>query len=301
MKKMLAALLMCLMPLDAAAAGLPGLTAGVLQSFGTDKYRGTEVYAAGSLGSFSVAPEYRRYEETGLGAVRHALSLRLGWDGRYLGCGLSGGTIPRKLGYDAQFAGADIAVTLSPMGEGKIRRIGGSSRGGAPVGKGLARVDFGGGLTVTRHRQAATLTAAKSELTQRELHAFVGASVVGLLASVRLAKFGYNKDPKTSILPGAVWSPLSGHLRYANGYADASVNANLELPFFLMITPFVGWTYTRYRELPLTARPGDTKAYTAGLRVGLEMLAVEAQFQHVNASGPEKERNYGGIGAQLRL
>ncbi|TPW21846.1 MAG: hypothetical protein FD126_267 [Elusimicrobia bacterium] len=305
--KKTAALVLAL--LAAAPAGavpdLPGFSAGVFQSFGTDKYRGTDVYAAASLGDFSVAPELRRYEETGLNGPRLAASLRLGWDGRWIGTGLSGGFLPRKAGYDASFLGADVAFTVSPMGEGKIRRVGGPSRGGAPVGKGLARVDFGGGALVTQHREAGTVARASSKLTQTELNAFVGASVVGVLASARLAKYAYNADMLNNALnlPSPLWSPLAGHLRYANGFADTSLNLGVELPFFPLVTPFLGATYTKYKELSVAAggRPGDTKAYTAGLRVGLEMLALEAQFQHVAQAGPAKERNYAGLGAQLRL
>ena len=288
-----------------AAAGLPGFSAGVFQSFGTDKYRGTDVYAAAALGDFSVAPELRRYEETGLNGPRLAGSLRLGWDGRWIGTGLSGGFVPSKAGTVAAWGGADVAFTLAPMGEGKIRRVGGPSRGGAPVGKGLARVDFGGGALVTQHRRAGTAATAASKLTQTELNAFVGASVAGVLASARAAKYAYNADMLNNALtlPAAVWTPLSGHLRYANGYADASLNVGVELPFFPLLTPFAGATYTKYKELSVAAggRPGDTKAYTAGVLVGLEMLALEAQFQHVAQAGPAKERNYAGLGAQLRL
>lgn len=288
-----------------AVPGLPGFSAGVFQSFGTDKYRGTDVYAAAALGDFSVAPEYRRFEETGLNGPRHAASVRLGWDGRWLGTGLSGGFMPAKAGYNALWAGADLAITLSPTGEGKIRRIGGPSRGGAPVGKGLARVDLGGGVQVTQHRQAASGAAAAAKLTQTEVNAFAGASFLGVLASARAAKFGYNADLKNAALtlPAAVWTPVAGHLRYANGFADATLNLGVELPFFPLVTPFAGATYTKYRELAAASggRPGDTKAYTAGLRVGLEMLAVEGQFQHVAQSGSAKERNYAGLGAQLRF
>lgn len=306
MKRIAAAALAVLIAAPAGAVpDLPGFSAGVFQSFGTDKYRGTDVYAAASLGDFSVAPELKRYEETGLNGPRLAASMRLGWDGRWIGTGLTGGFVPSKAGYGAAFAGADIAFTVAPMGEGKIRRVGGPSRGGAPVGKGLARVDFGGGALVTQHREAASGATPASKLTQTELNAFVGASVVGILVSGRAAKFSYNADMKNGALnlPGAFYTPLAGHLRYANGYADTSLNAGVELPFFPLVTPFAGLTYTKYRELSAAAggSPGDTKAYTAGLRVGLEMLAVEAQVQHVAQAGPAKERNYAGLGVQLRL
>ncbi len=280
--------------------GLPGVSAGVLQSFGTDKYNGTDVYAAGSVGGISIAPEYRRYNMSGLGGARNVLSARVGWDSRWLGLGLSAGGVMRRAGYDAVFGGADVAFTVSPLGDAGIRRIGGSSRGGAPVGKGLARVDFGGGVMATRHRDAATAAAAERKLSQTEMHAFVGASVLDILVSGRVSKFAYDKDLRAAPGPGAVWTPLAGHLSYTNGYADTSVNAGVECPFFPFVAPFASFTYTRYRAQPLT-QPGDTKAYTAGIRVGLEMLALEAQFQHVNAAGPDKERNVSGIGAQLRF
>ncbi|TBR25802.1 hypothetical protein EPO15_01500, partial [bacterium] len=100
MKKAAAAVLAVLVASPAGAVpSLPGLSAGVFQSFGTDKYRGTDVYAAASLGDFSVAPGLKRYEETGLNGPRLAASLRLGWDGRWIGTGLSGGFVPAKAGY----------------------------------------------------------------------------------------------------------------------------------------------------------------------------------------------------------
>lgn len=294
-----ALLMLCLaLTVPAAAQELPKFSAGVLQSFGTDKYRGTDVYAGAGLGGFNIAPEFRHFSETGAGS--HSVgSARLGWDSRWFGFGVTGGYMPKALHSNASFAGADVAFTLSPMGEGGIRRIGGPGRGGAPVGKGIARIDFGAGAMFTRHH-----TDGAVNVTQGEYNAFGGASVFGFLASARFAKFSYNKDLKTTNAAAPVWTPIQGHLRYDNGFADFSSNLGVEAPFFPMVTPFANYTLTKYKEFATSAttktKPGDTKTYTVGARVGLEMVGLDAEYQ-IEKVTASKDRTYTGIGASIRL
>lgn len=274
--------------------------AGVSQSFGTDDYEGTNFYAALGLGPVSIAPEYRRYSMKDTAGVVSSFSTRLGFDSRYFGIGATGGVTPRTKtsAYSNVYGGADVSVTLSPMGDKNIRRIGGPGRGGAPVGKGIARVDLGVGFLTTAHKQGST-----NKLTQTEYNFFVGASLAKmLLLSGRGAKFVYNEKLNGRVsLPSTAWTPVVGHATYANAFPQASAHFLAEVPVFPMVRPFVDYTFTKYEPRSGGARPGDTKAYSFGIRVGLEMVAVDARYQHINTTGGAKDVNIASIGATLRL
>ena len=66
-----------------------------------------------------------------------------------------------------------------------------------------------------------------------------------------------------------------------------------------MVAPYVTYTHTRYMQVA-AVRPGDTQAYTVGLRVGLEMLAVTASYQALSVTGG-RSANYTNIGASLKF
>lgn len=299
--RLLAALLLVFAALPARAAGL---NAGLNQSFGPDKYEGTDAYLALGLGGLSIAPEYRRYSAEAVNGTTHSLSARVGYDMRWFGIGVTGGITPRSRpeGYSNAYGGADVSLTLSPGGEDGIRRIGGPGRGGAPVGKGIARVDFGGGILSTAHEQAGAGTAPRTKLTQNEIHGFVGASVLDfLLVSGRLAKFTYNRDLQGGAnLPIPRWTPITGHIPLVNDYPETSFHLNFEFPVFPMIRPFADYTFTDFAELPGGATPADARAFGVGLRVGLELVAAEARFQHIDSAGPDSD-NFVSVGASLRL
>ncbi|MDE2291276.1 MAG: hypothetical protein KGL53_04270, partial [Elusimicrobia bacterium] len=255
MKRTMMLLALAVAASPVAAEAIPKFNAGVFQTVGTDKYRGTDVYGAAGVAGFSIAPEFRHFQETGLGT--HNLGMaRLGWDTRYVGAGVNAGFMPKAAGSYAEWGGADVSFTLSPLGDTGIRRIGGPGRGGAPVGKGIARVDFGAGVTVTRHH-----TDAAVNVTQQEYHGFVGASVFDVLVSAQLSKFHYSRDLKAAGVTYAapVWTPIGGHARWDNGYGDEALNLNVELPIFPMIRPYASYSFARYASLA-TGRPGDSKA-----------------------------------------
>ncbi|HBL18711.1 MAG TPA: hypothetical protein DD417_18605 [Elusimicrobia bacterium] len=280
-----------------------GFNAGVHQTFGSQDYKGTNIYAALGLGGFSFSPEYRRYMVDGVSGPHQAYSGRLAYDMRYFGLGVSGGSTVKKHGYSARFAGADLSFTLSPLGDTGIRRIGGIGRSAAPVGKGVARVDFGAGALLTRHEQEVNVdapAAAASDLTQTEYNGFIGASVLKVLVSGRWAKYRYSKTiTDMPAYPASRWQPIAGHLSYAGDYPDNSFNLRVEAPVFPMVAPFASYTRTRYMELTPGSRPGATSATAVGLSVGLEMVEVSASYQHVATSGHSE--NFTGVGASLRL
>lgn len=287
--------------LAAAPARATGLNLGVTQSFGTDDYEATNVYAAFGLGGLSVSPEVKRYSHETSGGGQTAVQVRLGYDSRLFGLGVTGGTSLKQDGFQATFGGADAAVTLSPGGEDGIRRIGGPGRSVAPVGKGIARVDVGGGFMTSHFKQDAAGASAESNLTQHEVHGFVGASVIGLLLSVRGSRFLYNDDLRNrQTLPSRAWTPIGGLVPYVNGLAKESVHVRGEFALLPLIRPSIHYTYASFEELVSGIRPGDKRAVGFGVAVGLELVAVEANFQHINTTGA-KDQNFVSVGASLRL
>lgn len=300
MKTALFAVLVFALAGSIAAEAAPRLTGGLSPVFGSNDYEGWNGHLAFGGDHLSISPEFRSYQFNGSNGRFNSATVRAGYDTRWFGMGVSGGRAFPKNGYSSYSGGADFAFTISPLGDKGIRRIGGSSRGGAPVGKGIARIDFGGGFKATSHKQDGV--TADTKLTEQEFHGFVGASVLGILVSGRLAKYEYSTDLRTAAaLPNTSWTPLVGHLNSANGFADTSFHANVEIPFFPMIRPFANYTYTTFEPLANGVTPGDAKAISAGVRVGLELVAVEAAFQHVNITGSAKEQNFYTLTAGLRL
>ncbi len=271
---------------------------GVGQTFGKDEYKGTNVHAGVNLGAFSITPEYSRYQNKNTNGGISAAQVRLGMDTRWAGLGVTAGrTFPHQR-YSNFYGGADAAFTISPMGEGGVRRIGGPGRGGAPTGKGLARVDFGGGLLHTQHREEATGATAETKLGQNDIHGFVGASFLNVLLSARLSKSTYDKNLNTTAVPSPGRTAISGHLAYGGSYPDTSLHLSGEFTAFPMVAPYATYTVTQFKEVASTKAP-EIKALGAGIRVGLEMLGVNASAQKISYSG--YNGTFFNLGADLRF
>lgn len=286
--------------LAAAPARAAGLNLGISQSFGTDEYEATNVYAAVGWGGFSFAPELKRYSHETSEGAQSAVQARLGYDSRLFGLGVTGGSSLKRDGFQAVYGGADVALTLSPGGEDGIRRIGGPGRSVAPVGKGIARVDVGGGFMTSHFKQDATAAVAESGLTQHEVHGFVGASVIGLLLSVRGSRFLYNDDLNgRGSVPSRAWTPVGGLVPYVNGFAKESVHVRGEFALLPLIRPSIHYTFASFEKIA-GVQPGDKRAVGFGVAVGLELVAVEASYQHINTTGA-KDTNLVSVGATLRL
>ncbi len=301
MKTAVIALLFFGLAVPVSVHATPRVKGGLTPVFGSNEYEGWNAFLALGTDHFSISPEWRTYQFKGSNGRFNVASVRAGYDMRWFGLGVTGGRAFPKNGYSSTFGGADFAFTISPLGDKSIRRIGGAGRGGAPVGKGIARVDFGGGFKATAHVQESA-TASDTKLTERELHGFVGASVLGVLVSGRLAKYDYSTDLRTAAaVPNTSWTPLVGHMNSVNGFPDTSFHANVEVPFFPMIRPFANYTFSQYEPLTGGAQPGDSRAFAAGVRVGLELVAVEASYQHVNITGAAADQNFYSLTAGLRL
>ena len=299
MKRLLAGLILVCSAVPARAVFL----GGVDQSFGKRDYKGTDVYAGVNLGGFSITPEYRRWSDQDSNGGFNEAQARVGYDMRWFGAGVTAGGTARHEQYSNAFGGADFAFTISPMGDTSVRRIGGSGRAAAPTGKGLARVDFGAGVMATHHKQEAdaSLGIGAASLNQTDLNAFVGGSFLDILVSARYSKSRYSVDLKNNAVPVPQYESIAGHLFYNGaGYPDQTVLLSAEFGMLPLVAPFVNFARTSYMEQLAGFKPGDTRAYTAGVRVGLDMLSLQASYQRLSVTGGD-DTNYTSIGAGLRF
>jgi hypothetical protein len=299
MKRILLVVLSLALVVPAQAADMFNVNTGLEQGFGINKYTHTNVYTSLAKDGWSVSPELVTFKN-GSTPYLNVFKARFGYDMRWFGFGLSGAVSPKRENYTAVSGGADMSFTISATGDDGIRRIGGSGRGGAPVGKGIARIDFGGGINTTHHKQ--TLTNTSEKLTQTEVHAFVGASVLQfVLVSARASKWVYNEKPQDRLtLPAARWSPTTGFATYLGGFQQSSFHARAEIPVFPMVRPFADYTFVKYEPLTGGVRPGDNRAFGIGVRVGLEIIALDARYQHINVTSGQ-DQNYTTLGAQVRF
>lgn len=296
MKRTLIALAALTLAVHAHAAGLK--QARVFQDFGPNDFETTDFSAIFSMDGAAMTPRYRRYSQKGVGSFGEA-SLQVGVESALFGFGLRGMVVPKASGYSAIGGGAELAFRLSSSGSGGSSLLSGSGASG-PKGKGIARVDVGVGGNITAHKNDSTGTGSERKLRETEIYGFGRASIVGFELVGRFAGYSYDKDLKTASLPSTVWTPVWGHVRVANGYPETNLNLRGSIPFFPLVTPYAEVTYTTYKELAASVKPGDTKAFTVGAAVGLDLVAVEARYQVLKTNGLASQSYY-GIGAQLRL
>ncbi|MBI4249216.1 MAG: hypothetical protein HY611_06915 [Elusimicrobia bacterium] len=295
MKKLWIVFALCLTAPSAKAYFQPGLS----QSFGKDSYRSTNAYLQFGSRNFSLAPEFSMYSDKTTGGSFKTVSARAGYDTQMFGLGATAGSTLSHNRYSTVFGGVDVAFTLSATGGG-MHRMGGAGRSGAPGGKGLARIDFGGGILHIRHKVESGGSSAASELGQTDIYGFAGASILGARLSARLTVPSYSKDPKSSAVPVPSWVPITGHTPGVGTYPENSLHLKAEWPIFPLISPFVSYTRTQYKEIQGGGASGKTGALAAGVSLGLQMLEVNGSIQRVSVNGGS-DKNFVSLGAGLRF
>ena len=158
----------------------------------------------------------------------------------------------------------------------------------------MARVDFGGGVLATRHED--NIAGVESNVTQTDLHAFVGASVLGVLASGRLTQSVYSEDPEPAgaPVPFVARTAVPGLLRMLNVYPKTSIHLRAEATMFPMVRPFATFTHATFKAFKGISI-SDVDAFGIGAKVGLEMLFVHAQFEHLSSGGANLDQfSFGG-------
>lgn len=265
MKKIIiGAAIIAAMGLNAAAY----FDGGVTGTTGPRGYSGTKLHLIIGSGNLALEPSLVSYTADDLNGTYRTYALRGAWEApKYTVAGFAGAT-PEVNSYSNRFVGGDITFSLTPGEGGHSRLAGPGSRGGTRGGQGITRIDVGAGLKHTMHTQAGAVT--DRETTQTEGSLFAGAKILMVNLSASYTGYKYGDEEMTRDPQGFVTG-----LNFAQAsLPKSSVNVKLDLPGYPMITPFLGYTSTKYK-----GTVSDSSAYLFGAYIDLSMVMANIGYQ----------------------
>ena len=276
------------------------LNAGAKETTGNHDYNGINASGQVGLGDFSIKPMFNSYHSNVSSGTFNTYSLRAGYDTKLFGLGVTGGVTPSVNGYNNQFAGADVALSLTPTGEGARERIGGREQAGGPAqGAGLARIDVGASAMYTNHRDhlgsGNQMLGSAARLGQTDLTGSAGVSILKNLISVDITKSLYDHKPDGLNMRAPRVENIIGLSQVVQGFPNTSTNVKLLMSVLPLIKPFVDYAHTTFE-----AGAANSNAYSAGVAVQMQMLELSAAYERYVQTG-QTDRNYYTLGASLRL
>jgi hypothetical protein len=260
---------------------------GLNVTSGPDGYRGSKLNVILGAGNISVEPSMASYTSDALDKVYRTYALRGVWETD--NCSLAGeaGRTPEVKGYSNKFAGGDITFSLTPGKGGRSRLAGPGMRGETRSGSGVTRIDVGAGLRHISHENTSGVTSLKNDQTQYSL--FAGAKILMVNLSASYTGYAYGEEKTVPLI-----NPIPGHLFVYGAAPKSSVNARLDLPGQLMLTPFVGYTRTKYKN-----GVDDSAAYLFGAYIDLSMVTANLSYQ-VFDNGPAND-SFLSVGAGIKF
>lgn len=270
------------------------------QVMGTQEYQGTKATAKFFQDDYSFTPAFSEYHDESSSGTYQTFSGRLGYDKKLYGLGLSGGMTPMLNGYSNAFAGVDAVLSITPTGGSAPDRIRGVQQGrSGSSGKGLARVDLGGGVTYTDHRDnlgAGNIPRAHTlSIGQTTVNGSIGLAILENLISFDIAKSAYDHNLGAVNARPAQVQNLTGLPQTVRGYPNTSTSVRLEMTMVPMVTPFGTFTHSTFMD---TTR---TDAYTIGGYVDLQMLEIMGSYTRYTQANVQAGLNYFQMGAGLRF
>jgi hypothetical protein len=270
------------------------------QVMGTQEYQGTKATAKFYNNGYSFTPAFSEYHDLSSSGTYQTFSGRLGYDKKLYGIGINGGMTPKLNGYGNAFAGVDAIFSITPTGGGAPDRIRGVQQGrSGSSGKGLARVDLGGGVTYTDHRDnlgAGNIPRAHiSNIGQTTVNGSIGLAVLENLISFDIAKSAYDHNLGAINARLAQVENLTGLPQTVRGYPNTSTSVRLELTMVPAVTPYGTYTHSTFMD---TTR---TDAYTVGGYVDLDMLEITGSYTRYTQANIQAGLNYFSMGAGLRF
>ena len=287
MKKIIIAVTMVAgLGLNASALYFDG---GLTGTTGPD-YSGYKLNLRVGEGDFALEPSLTtyKYDTAALGNKTYrTYGVRGAWEKEKYTVGAEAGTTPEVNGYKNMYFGGDITLSLTPTSGGKTRLAGPGSRSVSGGGQGVTRIDVGASLQQTQHTQTVGTTDNKTSQTAASL--FAGAKVLMLNLSAAYTAYAYGSEDATpqGFITGLNFAVMA--------QPRSSVTARLDLPSTLpMITPFAGYTKTKYK-----GGVDDSSALLLGAYVDLSMVVANVAYQ-IFDNGSSND-SFISIGAGLKF
>lgn len=261
---------------------------GATVTTGPNKYRGNRLHLLVGSGNIAVEPSIATYTSDLLDHTYRTYGLRGAWETDKFTVGAEGGSTPEVNDYSNKYFGGDITLSLTPGSGGKSRLAGPGSRGTVRGGEGLARLDVGAGIKQVMHEyKPAGIAAQKTDQTQVSL--FAGAKLLLIDLSASYTNYNYGTRKTAPLI-----NPIPGHEFVYGATPRSSVNARVDIPGTPMITPFVSYTGTKYRD-----SVDDSSAYLFGAYLDLNMLVANVGYQ-IFDDGSHKT-SYISVGAGIKF
>ncbi len=281
MKKLIIAVAMlAALGLNAAAYFDGGLTA----TTGPDGYRGSKLNLVIGSGNIAVEPSLATYTSDALDKTYRTYGVRGAWEADKYTLGAETGLTPTVNDYSNKYVGGDITFSLTPGSGGKSRLAGPGARGAVRGGQGVTRLDVGASLRYTVHENSAT--DDKTGQTQASL--FAGAKIMMVNLSASYTGYAYGSEGVSPLI-----NPVTGHNFIYGAKPQSSVNVRLDLPGYPMVTPFVGYTGTKYKDAD------NSSAYLLGAYVDLSMVTANLSYQIFDDG--HNRHGYMSIGAGIKF
>lgn len=259
---------------------------GASVTTGPDGYRGTDIYLIIGGNNLWIKPSLSSYTSDILDETYKTYKVRGGFEADVYTLAGEAGTTPEINGYSNKFFGGDITLSLTPGEGGKSRLAGPGARAGSRGGQGVTRIDVGAGLKHSIH----TLDTAgiEKETGQTEYSLFAGAKILSSHLGASFTGYSYGDE---NALPLIV---IPGHNFILYGYPKSSVNARLDLTGYPMVTPFVSYTTTKYKN-----NTAGSSAYLFGAYIDLNMIEANVGYQIFD--GGSGKDNFISIGAGVKF
>ncbi|KAF0127048.1 MAG: hypothetical protein FD189_556 [Elusimicrobia bacterium] len=293
MKKTLATLLTVFISVASASAWFDG---GVGQTTGPGGYKKTDINLTIGSGDMWVRGALMRQNTDNLYKPLNHYSARVGFEKDFYTvageAGMTPGTNSSATSeYSNMSLGGDITFSLTPSATGGGRLAGPNAKAASGGGQGITRVDVGAGLKHTRHKTEALNTETKT--AQTEYSVFAGAKILMARLGASWTGYKYGDDDSTPII-GSINGQARALSHDTLALPKASVNFRLDLPGYPMVTPFLSYTTTKYKN-----NFKDTAAYGVGAYLDLNLVGANVMYQ-VYDDGSDKD-NYLSLSAGIKF
>ncbi|MFA6002458.1 MAG: hypothetical protein WC881_00155 [Elusimicrobiota bacterium] len=285
--------------LAASPASAVYFDAGLGQSFGHGNYVGTSGFVeVGEDDGIYAKPSFSTYHSDYIKSTK-TYGLRAGYANKHLDIGLEGSVTPKVDGYRSNSLGADATFSLFP-GRGSRRSALKESSGKSSSG--LLRVDLGGGIRQTSHKEdtAAAVrrgrgTGHEINLNQTDLSAFAGASIFIVDANAELTQSLYSKssDQMTRSLQQTAGT---GANPAVFGFPNTSATAKVSVRLMPLLRPFAQYTHTTYK-----LQQPASHAYRLGAKTDLMMVQAQGYYEIYDPGAGAKKQAYYGLSAGLKF
>lgn len=266
---------------------------GLTGTTGPDGYSGYKLNLRIGQDQLAFEPSLTRYTSDALKKTYNTYGLRGAWEAEKYTAGGEVATTPEVNGYKNMSVSGDITFSLTPTSGGKSRLAGPGSRATYGGGEGVARVDVGAQLKQTQHTQAVT-GASDRKTAETAATLFAGAKVLMLNLSASFTGYSYGDEDATP-------QDFVNGLNFVQAAKPkSSVNARVDIPSTIpMVTPFAGYTTTKYKGGTSAAKTDASSTITLGGYVDLNMVVANLTYQIFNYA--DKNKSFVSIGAGLKF